>query len=58
MLQDDWLQPHITEQIEHTVTNLSYIYFCLVYSFVDLTGERFETDTCNCQLENVACICW
>ncbi|XP_022302136.2 protein FAM72A-like [Crassostrea virginica] len=30
---------------------------CPEKSFVDLTGERFETDTCNCQLENVACIC-
>ncbi|XP_061187381.1 protein FAM72B-like [Saccostrea echinata] len=28
---------------------------CPEKSCVALTGERFETDTCNCQLENVAC---
>lgn len=30
----------------------------LVHSSVELTGERFETDSCNCQLENVACVFW
>lgn len=29
---------------------------CPEKSSVELTGERFETDTCNCQLENVACV--
>lgn len=32
--------------------------FIFVHSSVELTGERFETDSCNCQLENVACVFW